>query len=99
MWQDPFLNVKWSNLVSYFLPVIDQTGFYDLIFNFQGEHKEEEIDAFEKRLKEQVERGQVMNSMFSAMAEVKYTSGYIHFSLITKLEDDMSIFCKIMENV
>lgn len=99
MWQDPFLNSKWNDLVSYFLPVIDHTGFYDLIFNFQGEHSEEEIDAFEKRLKEQVESGRVMNSMFSAMAEVKYTSGYIHFSLITKLEDDMRVFNKIMEDI
>lgn len=99
MWQDPYLKVEWDDLVNYFLPVIDQMGFYDLVFNFQGEHKEEEIDAFEKRLKEQVESGQVMNSMFSAMAEVKYTSSYIHFSLITNLEDDMSVFKKIMEDL
>ena len=99
IWQDPFLNTQWSKLVNYFLPVIDQASFYDLIFNFQGEHNEEEIEAFEKRLKEQVQSGQVMNSMFSVMAEVKYSSNYIHFSLITKIEDNMEIFNKIMGDI
>ncbi len=96
MWQDPILNTKWNDLVKYFIPEIDQNNFYDLIFNFQGEHKEPEIADFEKRLKDQVENGQVMNSMFSAMAEVKYTSDYIHFSLITKLENENNIFREIM---
>ncbi|PHS10320.1 MAG: hypothetical protein COA88_02425 [Kordia sp.] len=97
LWANDKLKKQWGDVIDLYAPAIEGGNMFELVLNFQGEYSEEEIINFEESVKQQVAQGQVMNSLFSVMAEVKYTSTYIHFSLIMKIEDDVDKFKEILD--